>query len=90
MFVRKTVYLWAHHTVHRYKAILFPRAIWPSSLPEQECQQLTSIRLVSYMLAISKLLTVSIIISITIIVLGLLLYITFLLFYLIVLIQTEL
>ena len=30
-------------TVHPYKAILFPCAIWPFSLPEKDCQQLTYI-----------------------------------------------
>ena len=32
--------------------ILFPRAIWPLSLPEKDCQH-TSIRLLLHMLAIS-------------------------------------
>ena len=39
--------------VYPYKAILFPRAVWPFSLPEQDCQQLISIRLTLHMLAIS-------------------------------------
>ena len=29
------------NTQHPYKAILFPCAIWPFSLPEKDCQQLT-------------------------------------------------
>ena len=29
--------------VYPYKAIQFPRAIWPFSLPEQDCQQLTPV-----------------------------------------------
>ena len=57
------------------EAILFPRAVWPFSLPEQDCQQLISISLILHILAIPIINSYYNFFIITFILLGLPLYI---------------